>query len=68
MSPDDKAKRVLDPILEVFGGAGGLAFVAFRHRFVPSLYLDATSPLEDDVRVMIEQFSRLCKLALENKI
>lgn len=71
MTPNEKAVAVLDPILDVFGGAdGGIAFAALRHRLMPRLYLETTSPREEDVRLiaLVEQFSRLCKLALENKI
>ena len=68
MSPYEvEAKKILDPILDVFGGAdGGIALSKLRHSMLPSML----EKFEDDkaaaefVRA-VEKFSFLCDVLLK---
>ena len=67
---EDKARELLDPILDVFGGSdGGVSFTRLRHRFVPSLLADPNrSVVADELVAVIERFSRLCQMAQQGRI
>lgn len=67
-----KAKEVLNPILDVFGGAdGGVAFATLVHSILPNLYNEQNNPQRnpqiDDLLESVERFSRLCELALKGE-
>jgi hypothetical protein len=60
-------EELIDPILNVFGGAdGGIGFAKLRHDFLPSLVNKADrTNLEESVLTMVTQFSRLCEEMLK---
>lgn len=70
MNKDEEVVDLLDPMLDVFGGAdGGVAFAKLRHGFLTGLIekrsLGTATELELSVLTMVGQFSRLCKEMLK---
>jgi hypothetical protein len=67
MNKQNEAKRLLDPILDVFGGTdGGAAFSKLRDEFLPDALSKAgDSNTTDQFLKMVSQFSRLCELMLK---
>lgn len=64
---EKSVEELIDPILDVFGGAdGGIGFVKLRHGFLPNL-VDKTNrtELEESVLTMVKQFSKLCEEMLK---
>ena len=63
----EEAKKLLDPILDVFGGAdGGMAFAKLRHQFLPeALDMAVKTNTTDQFLKMVSQFSSLCELMLK---
>lgn len=58
------AKELLQPILDVFGGAdGGTAFCKMRHEVVPTAL--ASPEVYAKALLSIRSFSALCSLLLE---
>lgn len=59
---DKEVKRLLDPILDVFGGVdGGVSFAKLRHEFLPMIFeRNRQTGKHDDFILMINQFSKLC--------
>ena len=66
----DEVTTDLDPILNVFGGAdGGVAFAKLRHEFLPAMYAkENKTQTEEDLIMMVKQFSRLCKYMLNGRV
>ena len=70
MNSDEKIKKILDPIMDLFSGAdGGSAFVRLRHVFLPDIFVSAEEGSSDaeDMIFTINRFSRLCKMMLNEK-
>lgn len=67
---NDAAQKLLDPVLQVFGGNdGGAAFSRLRHVFTPQLLAKPNkTELEESVVVMMTQYAKLCQLALDGKL
>ncbi len=67
--PHQEAGDLLQPILDVFGGAdGGPAFARLRHSFLP----DMLKTQDDNVTaaefiLMVRRFSKLCQIMLQQK-
>ena len=63
----EEARKLLDPILDVFGGAdGGVAFSKLRHSFLPDALSKAgESNTTDQFLRMVGQFSKLCEIMLK---
>lgn len=66
----DRAGKLLDPILSVFGGEdGGVAFAKLRHQFLPEILDKAgTSVTVDEFILMVHRFSGLCEQMLKGRI
>lgn len=69
-SKTDEVTADIDPILNVFGGAdGGVAFAKLRHEFLPAIYAkENKTQSEEDLIMMVKQFSRLCNYMLNGKL
>jgi hypothetical protein len=64
MNPSEQSKELLQPILDLMGGAdGGVGFAKLRHDFLPDMLAKsaAGSPLEAEMVLVITRFSVLCK-------
>ena len=62
----EKAKKLLDPILSVFAGEdGGIAFAKMRHTVLPEILEKEGNQKADDFILMVTQFSRFCEMMLE---
>jgi hypothetical protein len=65
----EEAQRLLQPMLDLFGGAdGGVAFAKLRHGFLPDIirvHTEKSTQTSEDFLRMVEQFSRLCQLMLD---
>ena len=60
-----RIKELIDPILDVFGGAdGGIAFAQLCHSFLLEVFAKETSQNEEFI-LMITRFSKLCSLMLK---
>lgn len=62
------AKTLLDPILDVMGGAdGGVAFVKMR-KFIADMAKSPDIGKSTEFITMVTQFSKFSKLCLDGKI
>jgi hypothetical protein len=66
----DKTKELLDPILDLFGGAdGGVASSKLRHQLLPHfIEQNMSSGSHEAFITMVTQFSTLCRMTLDKKI
>ncbi len=71
MNYHERAKVLLDPILDVIGGSdGGVAFTKLRHQFIPDILRmsnETHSQAATDMVTSIERFSKLCNIMLESR-
>lgn len=67
----DDVRKILIPILDVFGGAdGGVSFAQLQHQIMRDIYQKPKEDLTDfDKKIMtvVEDFSRLCSNLLRMK-
>ena len=64
---DETIKKVLAPIIELFGGAdGGAAFIKLRHTLLPEVW-ETSGPVADEFCLMVTRFSKLCEEVLKHK-
>ena len=70
MTSQEQSKKLLDPILDVIGGAdGGVAFARLQHNFLPEMIerYEALDPEAREFMLMVTRFSKMCELMLERK-
>ncbi len=70
MNPSEQAKELLQPILDLMGGAdGGVGFTKLRHGFLPDLICKAAAgqPLEAELLLAITRVSKLCNFLMEKQ-
>jgi hypothetical protein len=60
---------LLDPILDLFGGAdGGVAFARLKHALLPEMWeLASTNQKAVEFQTMVRQFSKTCDYVLKGK-
>ena len=61
----EQSRELLQPILDVMGGAdGGVAFSRLRHEFLPDMLAKAESgdALAQEFVLMVRRFSKLCEV------
>lgn len=64
MTPAEQSKELLQPILDLMGGAdGGVGFAKLRHDFLPEMLArsEAGESLPAEFVLMVTRFSTLCK-------
>lgn len=70
MDTQDQSRKLLDPILSLFGGEdGGVAFAKLRHDFLPDMLArEGTDPTVDEFLMMVRRFSKLCEMLRTQKL
>jgi hypothetical protein len=69
-TPHEEAGGLLQPMLDLFGGAdGGVGFAELRHSFMPDMLAQrGTNPNVDEFLTMMERMNRLCKAMLGEQL
>lgn len=69
-TPQEQAQALLQPILDLMGGAdGGAGFARLRHSFLPEMLEKSAAggKLEAELVLMVTRMSVLCKTMMELK-
>lgn len=62
---ENKAKVLIDPMLDLFGGAdGGVGFIKMRQLVINTMERQNKSVVDAQLLEMFERFSLLCKLLI----
>jgi hypothetical protein len=69
-TPHEEAGDLLQPMLDLFGGAeGGVAFARLRHSFLPDMLAQrGTNQNVDEFLASVERMNRLCRLMMGEKL
>ena len=68
-TPHEESGQLLQPMVDLFGGAdGGPAFARLRHSFLPDMLAKRGDPTVDEFLLTVERMSRLCKLMMGEQL